>query len=553
MLLGIDVGGTFTDAVAVVEGKIAATVKTPTTARLLDGILAAVDAITAKVGHADFSRVSLSTTVVTNALLTGRGDRVGLCLLPGPGMALDGQFPTEPYILPGYSDHRGREIIRADKDELAAMCKALAGYDAYAVSGKFAVRNPQGEQAAGAALAACYPAAPLALGANMAGTLNFIRRTNSAYYNAAVARTFAQFAEAVTAALTQRGIHAPVYILKADGGTLPLQAARECPVETVFTGPAASVLGIMALVGRPQAAVSLDIGGTTTDIALWENGAPLFASRGAQIGRYPTAVRAFRLRSIPVGGDSSVRWDGQQIQIGPQREGPAMAVGGPMPTVSDAMVAAGLVDFGDRMRAESAMRRLALPGETVERIAAAVLKTAARQIALAVQGLIEEQASEPVYRVEDIVQGSRLEPQQIIGVGGAAGGLVPLVAEAMGLAAVLPSQGGVANALGAAVARPTVAVTLRADTEAGWYTVAELGLRAKLPARDMTLATAEELARDHLAQRAAQAGVPLGAAEVVMAEEFALVRGFRTVGRVLTCQLQMQPGVLHQMAEEVQP
>jgi hypothetical protein len=101
----------------------------------------------------------------------------------------------------------------------------------------------------------------------------------------------------------------------------------------------------------------------------------------------------------------------------------------------------------------------------------------------------------------------------------------------------------VANAVGAAVARPTLEVTLRADTAQGYYTIAELGLKASLPGKRFSLQEASILARSHLAERAAQAGIRMTDVESVFSEEFNLVRGFSTIGKIITCRLQIKPGV----------
>ncbi len=544
MLLGIDVGGTFTDAVVVKGNKVLAQAKTPTTHDdLLAGILAALDRVLAGTGVAGLRRVALSTTIVTNAVVENKLDKVGLFLLPGPGMDISPLVPERPYILTGYIDHRGRETAAPAEDEVAAACRELAGRDVFAVAGKFAVRNPAHEQTVAGWLRARTKPAHITLGAAVAGSLNFWRRANSAYYNAAVWRPFSRFARAVQAAVAERGISAPVYILKADGGTMPLAAAGERPVEAVFTGPAASVLGIMALEAPQGEAVSIDIGGTSTDIALWRDGAPLFAERGAAIGAYPTAVRAFWLHSIGIGGDSCVRRAGGRIIVGPERRGPAMAAGGPAPTVADAMIVAGAADFGDKAKAVEAMRLTAAGGETPQAAADAVLAAAADAIHTAITQMIEARAAEPVYRVEDIVRDRRPRPALLVGVGGAAAGLAPLVADRLGIAHRVPAGAMVANAVGAAVARPTVEVTLRADTAQGYYTVAELGVRAALSARRFALADAGELAARHLAERAAAAGIPVADVETVYAEEFNLVRGFSTIGKIITCRLQIKPGV----------
>ena len=549
MLLGIDVGGTFTDAV-VLDGKfVVAKAKAPTThGDLLTGILAALDRALAGIDQSSIRRVALSTTIVTNALIEGRTDKVGLCLMPGPGADIAPLVPDESCLLSGYIDHRGREVQPPLQAEVDAACEVFKDCRVYAVVGKFAVRNPRHELAVAGWIKQKARPGNITLSSGVAGGLNFWRRTNSAFYNAAVWRQFNKFTAAIKAAVQQRGITAPVYILKADGGTMPLETAGLLPVETIFTGPAASVLGIMAMAPVDRPAVSLDIGGTTTDIALWQQGLPLYAGRGAVINGYPTAVRAFRLKSVGIGGDSFVRREDGRILVGPMRKGPAMALGGSEPAVSDAMIVAGLAGFGDRKRALDAMRKVAKGEQDPVSVAREVLNEAAVIIQRAVREMIEEQAAEPVYRVEDIIHGKRFSPELIVGVGGAAAGLVPLVAEMLHVQGMIPDGAMVANAVGAAVARPTIDITLRADTEQGLYTVAELGIQDKIPGRRFTLADGSELAARYLRERARQSGIALTETEMMQQEEFNLVRGFRSTGKIMTCRMQIKPGVLTEVA-----
>jgi len=554
MFLGLDVGGTFTDGVVITAGKMVSKVKTPTThENLLQCILTVVDKVVEEIGSKTFERIALSTTIVTNALIEDNIDQVGLCIMPGPGMNTKEALPVEPYILSGYIDHRGRETAQPRQEEVMAACRHFLACDCdvFAVSGKFAVRNPNHELTVAKWLKQDANPVHTSIGAEVSGSLNFLRRTNSAYYNGAVWRRFNNFASAVEKALTDRGIHGPVYVLKADGGTLPLAIARKYPVEAIFTGPAASVLGIMAMNSTNIPGISLDIGGTTTDIALWQHGAPLFAQQGARVAGYATAVRAFRLKSVGIGGDSFVRLENSEIKVGPMRLGSAMAVGGPKPTVTDAMVVAGLIDFGNRQLAVEAMRQLALAKQSPEEVANLVLDEAVMCICQSITGILTEQAAEPVYRVEDIVHGTGLRVEQIIGVGGAAAGLVPLVAKKMGVTYELPHDGMVANAVGAAAARPTLDITLRADTAEGYYTVAELGIKNRLPSMHFSLHDAYQLAEEHLAQLAKDSGILLGETEMIQSEEFNVIRGFSTVGKIMTCRFQVKPGVLWQSKERL--
>ena len=554
MLVGIDVGGTYTDAVLLDDGKVIRQIKVASEhGQVLASILTALDEILQGDETQRIERVALSTTLVTNAIVQGKLDPVGLFIMPGPGADWQGRLAAEPVMLSGYVDHRGRERQEIVVDEVKQAGKKLAGVKLFAVSGKFAVRNPAQEQKVAGVLAAAMQPLHIACGAMVSGNLNFIRRTNSAYYNAAVWQRFQDFADAAAAALAERGAAAPILILKADGGTLPLATARELPVESIFTGPAASVLGVMGLCPPAKPAVSIDIGGTTTDIALWKGGAPLMDAKGAAIDGYLTAVRTFRLQSIGLGGDSWLRREAGKLLIGPERKGPAMALGGTEPTVTDALIVAGLSDFGDRALAEAAMQRLLFPGKSSLETARAIVEQAAEIVAAAVREMLAVEAATPVYKVEDIVRPELLRPELLIGVGGGAAGLTPLIAEKLKLAWQVPPLAMVANALGAALARPTLHISLRADTAAGEYTVPELGLRLPLTDRRYSIQQAGKQAALHLQEMAAAAGITANEIETTFAEEFNLVRGFSTVGKIVHVGAQNKPGIIASLVDATAP
>lgn len=541
MLLGIDVGGTFTDAVVINDGQIICHAKTPTTQEnLLAGILKALDKVLLGIKCEQIERVSLSTTIVTNALLNKDIDRVALLTIPGPGMDAKPMLAAEPVELAGYIDHRGREIVGVG--ELEDKLK-FEDYDVFAVSGKFSVRNPRSEQQVKKWLIQKFTPKHISLGSEVSGKLNFVRRTNAAYFNAAVWRKFGEFIAAVGESLSQRKITAPVYVLKADGGTLPLDVAQKVPIEAIFTGPAASVLGILAMNKPVGQAVSLDIGGTTTDIALWWDGKPLFSEKGAKIEGYNTSVRAFILRSVGIGGDSWVRRENGKLFVGPIRKGPAMALGGPVPTLSDAMIVLGDMAFGSSEKAYLAIQSLT-DNKSVKETAREILEMAATVILSEIASMLEEQAAQPVYTVNDIINTRKLKPEKIIGVGGAAVGIVPWVAKGMGIDYSLPTGGMVANAVGAALARPTLDITLRADTVQGYYTIPELGIQEKLPQRRFSGDDARRLCSEYLAGEAKRLAIQFSEVESMYEEEFNVVRGFNTTGKIYTCRMQLKPGVL---------
>ena len=539
MLLGIDVGGTFTDAVILEQGEIAAQAKRATTHDdVLHCVLAALDAVLQPELAAKLERVVISSTIVTNALTEGRLDEVFLAVIAGPGMNIAGHLPVTPCYLQGYVDHRGK--ITAQLDLLKLLKQR--GKGVAAVSGKFSVRNPQLEYQAEHELKKCgYK--KIFLGSGLSGELNFVRRTNSAYFAAQVYELFAHFCERIREALAERGVDAPVHILKADGGTLPLAVALEQPVEAVFTGPAASVLGIEALAAPTVNSISLDVGGTTTDIAFWQNGLPLMAKRGAVINGFPTAVRAFHMRSVGIGGDSRIHKTADGYIVGPEREGPAAAVGGEAATLSDALIVAGYVSFGDTARSLAALEKF---GGEPRLEAQKIIASAVGIIRETIEAMLDEWAKQPVYTVDDVIRGTEFVPAQLIGVGGGAPGLIKALGEAMELPVEIPAGAMVANAIGAAVARPTLSAGLRADTTEGFYIIPESGRRERLPKR-FTQRVAEELLSSWLREQTADWQLPDAETELVSCEHFRTVHGYYDTGDIYNLRMQLRPGILYKV------
>ena len=312
MLLGLDVGGTFTDAVIIDGHRVVSSAKRRTTKdNLMQGIGEALDAVLDSCDTSKIEQVTLSTTVVTNTIVEEKEQVVDLYVVTGPGRNVDDIFPVSPIYLQGYTDHRGIVVERTSTDGvrgIAHMVQERSGTDLAAVSAKFGVRNPQEELSITETLQETYNT--ISNGSLLSGSLNFPRRTISAYFNSAVTPVFTVFKKNVEDALSARNIKTPLHILKADGGSLPMEHMVSRPVETAFTGPAATVLGLSALgaIGNTHT-VALDIGGTTTDISLWKQGKPLMTKNGVSIREYPSAVRSFAVTSVGIGGESAGRFE----------------------------------------------------------------------------------------------------------------------------------------------------------------------------------------------------------------------------------------------------
>lgn len=562
MLVGLDVGGTFTDAVVVADGRILKSHKCRTTKpNLMEGIEAALAGVAAAINPSEVTRVTLSTTIVTNALVMNQVDPVDLYVVPGPGMDIRPMLPAEPVILSGYTDHRGSLAAPLKQSKLDAI-PGEKRHARAAVSAKFSVRNPGLEQALKEELLADgYET--VSAGAELSGSLNFPRRTVSAYFNSAVQGTFESFSEAVKAALARYGLTAPVYILKADGGSLPLERMKASPVETAFTGPAASVLGMAALRSMPETmTVALDMGGTTTDISLWQHGVPMMARGGAMIREYPSAVRSFAVSSVGIGGESAVAFDENgQLQVGPDRLGQSLVLGGTIPTLGDALIVLGKADYGDTEKAWQGLAELLQKapaqyvkcahkkaGDDDERnavkfLAEDIVAQAVNVITEGIAASVQRENKLPIYVVRDIVEPKLFTPEELVAVGGTAVALAPFVSERLGLPVQIPQNAPVANAVGAAVARETLMITVHVDTAKRLLVVPELGIHQK-QAAVQTAAQTEALALEFLQKAAEDLGLtnaPSG--HIISVEDVPIIEGWQSMHRLITVKAQLEPGV----------
>jgi N-methylhydantoinase A len=554
MLIGIDVGGTTTDAVIVDCGKVTKTAYVPTDHdNLMNCLLGALDELVKGIDTGRIERVVLSTTLITNMIAEGKADPVALMLIPGPGTnPRDYSLGQNVWIVDGAIDYRGREIDKLNPSQIkdAAMdIIAGRGFNKVAIVGKFGQRNHSHELKAGEIVGGVAGNAQIELGHKVSGQLNFPRRAATTLLTVATKDRYGEFANQMAMALKQRKIYAPVYILKADGGTLPLDKSAEMPIETIFSGPAASIMGVMALTPPGQTSVVVDIGGTTTDLALILSGRPLLSSKGAKIEDLMTHVRAFAVKSVAIGGDSRVSVADDCIRVGPHRDGPALCMGGPGPTPTDAMRVLGMTSIGDLSSAQKAMEDAARTlGITAKEAAKKVVDAVVEKIVSEVNAMFREWEQEPAYRVWEIMKKEKLQAQNVVGVGGGAPPLVPLVAARLGAKAIVPEFAPVANAIGAAVARPTLTLNLRIDTERGEFAVAEEGVTGKIGGKGMNIEQAEEMARKLLSERAERLGIGEYAkeAEVTYSEIFNMVRGWSTVGRLLQVRMEIPAGILEE-------
>ena len=567
MLLGLDVGGTFTDVVIIDGHRVVATAKRRTTKdNLMNGIGEALDAVLEGYDTSNIEQVTLSTTVVTNTIVEEKEQVVDLYVVTGPGRNVDDIFPVKPIYLQGYTDHRGIVVEHTPADAvrgIANMVQARSGTDLAAVSAKFGVRNPQEELSITEELKNTYHA--ISNGSLLSGSLNFPRRTISAYFNSAVTPVFTVFKKNVEDALSARNIVAPLHILKADGGSLPVEHMVSRPVETAFTGPAATVLGLSALgvIGN-QHTVALDIGGTTTDISLWKHGRPLMTKNGVSIREYPSAVRSFAVTSVGIGGESVVRLKNGNLTVGPERVGPSVALGGVEPTLGDALIVLGHANYGDFNLASRALQDLAdaiqdtlqsnnvntsnnqlAHIKTAPDVARLIVQNALKTIQHGIDEVVEAENKRPIYVVADIVNPDIFVPEHIVVVGGTAPSLGASIGEYMDLPIMIPENAAVANAIGAALALSTIELTVHVDTKRRLLVIPELGIKQQ----NCTLKRAEQVverAKEALSEEAFRLGLDTSQEiEIISIEDFPVVEGWQSMERLITVKVQLAAGVKH--------
>ncbi|GAB4372366.1 MAG: hydantoinase/oxoprolinase family protein [Calditrichia bacterium] len=551
--LGIDVGGTHTDGVVVENGRILKFQKVKTRHEdLLASVMEVLELILEGIPPTEIRQLNLSTTLSTNALLEGKTEPVGVLVSAGPGIH-PRFFRIGDYyeIIPGSIDHRGIEIVKPDERKLAEALEKFRsdGVRVFAVAGKFSPRNPEHEHFITERL---RPQADfITVGHTLSGQLNFPRRIATAYFNSAVWRIHNRFADAVLKNLQTFGLKCSVQILKADGGTMPLEISRQVPVQSILSGPAASIMGILALHRISEDALVLDVGGTSTDMALFAAGTPLLEREGTSLQGNATLVRSLQTTSVAVGGDSAIQIRDGIIQVGPRRAGPAMAGGGIQPTLTDALNFLGHSQFGTVSASLEGIRKISQENSLPpEKLAAEVVRIAVEKIRAAAAALQEMVNQKPVYTIHEMLHPHPVVAKKIYIMGGAAQALAPFIESRFRLPVMVSSHASVANAIGAALTRPTVELELYADTARKRLVIPKLSLQQETPP-GFNLESAKDSARQFLREYVEQNHLQIetGTMEIVEADSFNMVEGFVTTGQNIRVKCQIKPGLAETIHE----
>jgi N-methylhydantoinase A/oxoprolinase/acetone carboxylase beta subunit len=440
--IGIDVGGTNTDAVLLEDAGVVHAVKTPTTADVTSGIGTALRRLLAdsRVDRATIDAVMIGTTHFTNAVVQRRdltpvaAVRIGLPASASLPPFVDWPEDLAPlvrgevFLLEGGHEVDGRPIVEFDAAGMRRAARRIreSGLRSVGVAAVFSPLNRAAEEAAAAILREEAPGVAVTL-SHQLGRIGLLERENVTLLNACLVDLARRTTRAFTAALRESAIDAPLYLTQNDGTVMLAEAAEAFPVYGFASGPTNSMRGA-AFLSRLDDALVIDVGGTTTDIGGLRHGFPREANSVVEVGGVRTLFRMPDLLSLGLGGGTRIR-PGDPPGIGPDSVGyelteRALVFGGGELTGTDIAVAAGLLDLGDRRRVAD------LPGDLVR-------ATLAR-----IHAMIEE-------GVDRLKTDAREAP--LIAVGGACF-LVPPSLPGVSRVVHVPHQ-AVANAVGAAIAQ----------------------------------------------------------------------------------------------------
>jgi N-methylhydantoinase A/oxoprolinase/acetone carboxylase beta subunit len=317
--LGIDAGGTYTDAVIVrdSDGSVIESSKALTTyPDPLPGMKNAIDMLNPEYLK-DIKLVSVSTTLSTNTILEGTGFPVGLIMVGD--YVIPEKLPTDYWVaVSGGHNSDGEELKALDIDSVKEFALRVKDkVSAFAVSSYFSNRNPEHELAVKKAVKE-LTGHPVVCGHELSQDLGAYERAVTAFLNAQLIPITHKFIQAIVKEFEVRGINANLLMLKCDGSVVGIEEALEKPIETIFSGPAASLVGASYL-SKFDTCAMIDVGGTSTDVAMMVNGLPQLSNSGAVVGGWQTRVKAIRMETSATGGDSHVWVKGDRIYIGPRR------------------------------------------------------------------------------------------------------------------------------------------------------------------------------------------------------------------------------------------
>lgn len=541
MILGLDVGGTNIDLVLIKNQEIIKTNKREINKELSYEIFESIKEITKDINKNEIKTINLSTTIITNSIYLNKTNKVGLICQTGPGLPISYlKITNNQYFIDGYIDHLGREVKSINTKEINNIKEQLLkqGIKDIAVVSKFSTRNNKSEEDVKDILKDDFK--NITLSNTLSGKLNFPRRINSAYLNASIKETFFNFVNNLKEALNNMGINSKINILKADGGIMDINYAKKIPLETILSGPAASLMGINYLYETNNDAILLDIGGTTTDIFFYNKGISLFEPIGITIKDYKTLIRAIYSKSIPLGGDSLVIYENNQTKLKSIRKDKAYAFGGKYITLTDCL----LYDENEKSKEgiDLFSKKYNIKAKDVLNDTINYYKD---EVYNNVYNYLKEINSKPVYTINEIINYDKLNPKELILIGAPSMSLKPHLKDKFKTKVKVMKNYQIANAIGAAFSIPTKELNLYLNTKTKTLNIPEINLYKQVKS-NYNKNDAKALLIQKLKDEAINMGYDKNKLnyEITLEEEYNIVDGFYTDGINLRLKGQIKPGVL---------
>lgn len=487
-VVGIDTGGTYTDAVMLdteIQGPecIKRKAKAITTHEKLEiGIRNSLESLfLTKEEIQKIEKVVLSTTLATNATVEGKMGRIGLVVIGGTPA---GKLATENVVtVEGKVNIKGRIIHDVDKEEVKRAVEALASkVDSFAVSGQASVRNPILEQRVKAVIQSMCDL-PVVCGHELVSELGYLERTNTAVVNAGLLPIIDEFVKAIQKILDEMQIQAPVFVVKGDGTITKIESIKSTPIDTVLSGPAASIIGAINLTGVKNAVVA-DMGGTTTDIGVVKEKRVELSPDGALVGNWKIKIKSAKLYTYGLGGDSAIKVENDEMKVGPERVVPSSRGDVRNVTPTDILHYTGEFVQWDRKKAEDAI---------IEQ---------AKEASITPDEYVEMARNKIAAKIYDNLKRYRKIKFPICAIGAPAESWYRIAQKKYDFELLVPKHYEVANAVGAATSGVSVEVEamIRPGEEGGGYLVHAVNERFEFDEFEDALAKAVEVTEAYAVQ-----------------------------------------------------
>jgi N-methylhydantoinase A/oxoprolinase/acetone carboxylase beta subunit len=505
--IGVDTGGTHTDAVLVEWGKpdifyVRKTAKAFTTRNDLSiGIRNSIRKLNlSKKEMAQISKAVFSTTLATNAIVEGVNNKVGLISI---GEKPRGKIATK-FIkeIKGQLNIKGRVLVNINREAVKKTVQELmADVDSIAITGLASIKNPILEkQVEEVVHETCN--LPVICGHDLSDDLGFLERTNTAVINAGLLPIIDSFTKAIINVLDDMNIYAPVFFIRGDGSIVEMNAIKNRPIETVLSGPAASMIGAISLTKKNDLVIA-DMGGTTTDAGLALRKRIALSKMGAEIGEWQIKIKSAQICTFGLGGDSEIVYSGGKFNVGPRRVLPACRGGGDVVTPTDLLHFLGEYVEWDKQLAKSSIEKAAdksnmYIGIFVEKCIDAVIDKA--------------------YQYNLIIQENETLP--VCAVGAPAYTWYKKVMDKYKIDLIVPENFSVANAVGCAVAgiEETIIVIVRPGEEGFGYILHTKVVRKTFKEKEAAINEGVRIAKEYLKKRIRVQGLELGEF-VIMCED----------------------------------